>query len=62
MCDQRSRKIRESQVHREAASKAINRTLGMVAQELGVRVPMIGTPSENREALLGIIRRLSLGP
>lgn len=62
MCDQRSRRIRESQIQQEAASKAINRTLRMVAQELGVRAPMIGTPSENREALLGIIRRLSLGP
>ena len=54
--------MRESQIRQEAASKAINRTLAMFANALGVSVPRVGTPSENREAFVDIVRRLALGP
>lgn len=61
MCDHQSKEIRESQIRKEAASKAIIKTLAMVSDALAVSVPNIGTPSENREAFVEILRRLALG-
>lgn len=62
MCDQQRRNIRESIIKQEAASKAINKTNAMMADAAGVSVPSVGTPSENRKALVEIIRGLALGP
>lgn len=64
MCDSVTRRNRESQIKQEIASKAINRTISMVAEVMGIDIPHAGTPSQRREILLHIIesRNLSLGP
>ena len=40
----------------EAASRAINRTIRMVGEELDISFPTVGTPSENRELMIAILR------
>lgn len=62
MCDQQRRNNRESIIKQEAASKAINKTLAMFADALGIGVPNVGNPSENRDELVEIVRRRALGP
>ena len=64
MCDQQTRKLRESQIQQEAASMAINKTIKMFSRELGIPVPNIGTPSDRREILIQTIRArlIALGP
>lgn len=48
----------EVRIATEAASKAINRGNRMIANALGVPVPQLGSPSENRDALVGLVAEL----
>ncbi len=44
------------QIEAKAASQAINKTVRMMARELGIQFPLVGTPSENRDAMIAILR------
>lgn len=48
----------EARIATEAASKAINLGNRMFANALGVPVPQMGSPSANREALVGLVEEL----
>ena len=47
---------RENQIRAEAASKSIYTTIRLVEQRLNIKIPLVGTPSENRDLMIEIIR------
>ena len=50
-------KYYEDAIRQEAASQAINKTIRMVEQRLDIQIPKVGSPSENRELMIEIIRQ-----
>ena len=47
---------REERIRMEAASQAINRTIQMMEAGLNIRFPRVGTPTENRDAMIEELR------
>ena len=40
----------------EASSQAINKTIRLVSEELNITFPQLGTPTENRAAMVDVLR------
>lgn len=53
MCDDAQR----DHIRAEAASQAINETIRLISERTGIQFPQVGTPSENRAAMIEILRR-----
>lgn len=47
----------EQQIRQEAASQAINKTIRLISERTNIPFPTVGTPSENRAAMIEILRR-----
>ncbi len=48
---------REECIRMEAASQAINKTIRLMRRRLNINFPSDGTPTENRDLMIEIIRR-----
>ena len=46
----------EQQIRQEAASQAINKTIRLISERTNIPFPTVGTPSENRDAMIEILR------
>ncbi len=46
----------EDHIRMEAASRAINKTIRLVGRGVNIPFPLAGTPTENREAMIEILR------
>ena len=44
------------QIRQEAASQAINKTIRLISEGTKIQFPTAGTPSENRAAMIEILR------
>ena len=47
---------RKERIRMEAASQAINRTIQLMEAGLNIRFPRVGTPTENRDAMIAELR------
>lgn len=47
---------REQRIRMEAASQAINKTIRLMSERTGIPFPLVGTPSDDRDAMIEIIR------
>lgn len=47
---------REQRIRTEAASQAINKTIRLMSERTGIPFPSVGTPSEDRDVMIEIIK------
>ena len=48
--------VSEDLIRKEAASQAINKTIRLVEQRLGIQIIRVGTPTENRDEMIDTLR------
>ena len=51
------RKESEEHIRKEAASQSINKTIRLVGEGVNIPFSLSGTPTENRDAMIEILRR-----
>lgn len=47
----------KERIRKEAASQAIHKTIRLVEQRLNIEVPRVGSPTDNRDLMIEIIRQ-----
>ena len=47
----------ETQIRKQASSQTIYKTIQMVEQRLDIEIPRVGSPTENRDLMIEIIRQ-----